>query len=135
MRAEFLSLLEGQPASARSHYSFGVYLMLTEKNYKSASDEFESAVELEPSFMPAFFPIGHVAVLAANNFARGEETLKKYLAYRPKDDEPSVARTYYWLGGIYEKQGKKADAKSNYAASLKINPNQKDVDAAMKRVS
>jgi hypothetical protein len=34
----------------------------------------------------------------------------------------------------YEKQGKKAEAMSNYAASLKINPNQKDVEAAMKRV-
>jgi hypothetical protein len=31
--------------------------------------------------------------------------------------------------------GKKAEAMSNYAASLKINPNQNDVDAAMKRVS
>jgi len=40
-----------------------------------------------------------------------------------------------WLGGIYEKQGKTAEAKSNYAASLKINPNQKDVDEAMKRIS
>ncbi len=109
--------------------------MLTEKNYKSASDEFESTVKLDPSYMPAYFQIGHVAALAANNFARGEETLKKYLAYRPKDEEPPVARAYYWLGGIYEKQGKKTEAKSSYAASLKINPNQKDVDAAMKRVS
>ena len=48
--------------------------------------------------------------------------------------EASIARAYYWLGGIYEKEEKKADAKSSYAASLKINPNQKDVDAAMKRV-
>ena len=61
-------------------------------------------------------------------------TLKKYLAYSPKDDEPSIARADDWLGGINEKQGKKAEAKASYAASLKINPNQKDVDAAMKRV-
>jgi Tfp pilus assembly protein PilF len=134
-RKEYVGMVKEQPASARAHYFFGVHLMLTEKNYKSASDEFESAVRLDPSYMPAYFQIGHVAVLAANNFARGEETLKKYLAYRPKEEEPSVARAYYWLGGIYEKQGKKAEAKSNYAASLKINPNQKDVDAAMKRVS
>ena len=85
--------------------------------------------------MAAFYHLGRTAALANTNLARGEETLKKHLAYRPKDEEPSVARAYYWLGGIYEKQGKKAEAKSNYAASLKINPNQKDVDAAMKRVS
>jgi Tfp pilus assembly protein PilF len=134
-RKEYVDMVKEQPASARAHYLFGVYLMLTEKNYKSASDELESAVRLDPSYMPAYFQIGHVAALAANNFARGEETLKKYLAYRPKEEEPSIARAYYWLGGIYEKLGKKAEAKSNYAASLKINPNQKDVDAAMKRVS
>ena len=100
-----------------------------------ASDKFESAVTLDPSYMPAYFQIGHVAALAANNFARGEEALKRYLAYQPKDEEPSVTRAYYWLGAIYDKQGKKAEAKSNFAASLKINPNQKDVVAAMKRVS
>ena len=49
--------------------------------------------------------------------------------------EPPVARAYYWLGTIYEKQGKKAEAKSSYTASLKINPNQKDVDAAKKGIS
>jgi tetratricopeptide (TPR) repeat protein len=134
-RKEYADLVKEQPASARAHYFFGVYLMLTEKNYKSATDEFESAVKLEPSYMPAYFQIGHVATLAADNLARGEETLKKYLAYVPKDEEPSVARAHYWLGGVYEKQGKKAEAKSSYAASLKINPNQKDADAAMKRVS
>jgi tetratricopeptide (TPR) repeat protein len=135
VRKEYVDMVKEQPASARAHYFFGVYLMLTEKNYKSASDELESALKLDPSYMPAYFQIGHVAALAANNFARGEETLKKYLAYRPKDEEPSLARAWYWLGGIYEKQGNKTEAKSNYAASLKINPNQKDVDAAMKRVS
>jgi tetratricopeptide (TPR) repeat protein len=134
-RKEYVDMVKEQPTSARAHYFFGVYLMLTEKNYKSASDEFESAVKLDPSYMPAYFQIGHAASLGANNFARGEETLKRYLAYRPKDGEPPVARAYYWLGGIYEKQGMKAEAKSNYAASLKINANQKDVDAAMKRVS
>ncbi len=134
-RKGYVDMVKEQPASARAHYFFGVYLMLTEKNYKPATDEFESAVRLDPSYMPAYFQIGHVAALAANNFARGEETLRKYLAYSPKEEEPSVARAYYWLGGIYEKQGKNAEAKSSYAESLKINPNQKDVDAAMKRVS
>ena len=133
-RKEYVDMLKEQPASARAHYFFGVYLMLTDKNYKAASDEFESAVKLDPSYMPGYFQIGHVAVLAENNFARGEETLKKYLAYRPRDEEPPLARAWYWLGGIYEKQGKNAEAKSSYAVSLKINPNQKDVDAAMKRV-
>lgn len=101
-----VDMLKEQPSSARAHYLFGLYLMLTEKNYKAASDELEAAVRLDPAYMPAYFQIGHLAALAATNFARGEETLKKYLAYRPKDEEPPVARAHYWLGGIYEKQEK-----------------------------
>ena len=135
VRKEYVDMVKEQPASARAHYYLGVYLMATEKNYKSATDEFESALKLDPSYMPAYFQIGHAAVLAANNFARGEEALKKYIAYKPKEDEPLIARAHYWLGAIYEKQGKKAEAKASYVASLKINPNQKDVDEAIKRVS
>jgi tetratricopeptide (TPR) repeat protein len=134
-RKEYAEMLKEQPVSARAHYFLGVYLMLTEKNYEAASDELESAVRLDPSYMSAYFQIGRLAVLGGSNFVRGEEKLKRYLGYRPKDEEPSVARAYYWLGGIYEKQGRKAEAKSNYAESLRINPNQKDVAAAIKRVS
>lgn len=132
-RKEYVDMMKAQPTSARAHYFFGVYLMLTEKNYKAASNELETALRIDPSYMPTYFRIGLAAALAADNFALGEGMLKKYLAYRPRDDEPSIARAYYWLGTIYEKQGKRAEARSNYAASLKINPNQEDVGAAMKR--
>ncbi|HEX8618987.1 MAG TPA: tetratricopeptide repeat protein [Thermoanaerobaculia bacterium] len=134
-RKEYVTMVKEQPASARAHYHYGFYLMLTEKNYKSASDEFETALKLDPSYMPAYFQVGHAASRGSINYARGETMLKKYLTYRPKDDEPPAARAHYWLGGIYEKQGKKAEAKASYAASLKINPNQKDVQTALKRVS
>ena len=45
-----------------------------------------------------------------------------------------IARAHFWLGSFCEKQGRQADAKASYAASLKINPNQKDADEALKRV-
>lgn len=134
-RNEYVAMLKEQPSSGRAHYFYGAYLMLTEKNYKAASDELESVVKLDSADMPAYFQIGHLTALSGANLARGEEALRKYLAYRPKEDEPSIARAYFWLGGIYEKQGRKADAKASYAASLKINPNQKDADEALKRVS
>jgi tetratricopeptide (TPR) repeat protein len=134
-RKEYVEMVKAHPASARAHYLFGLYLLLNEKNYKSATDELESAIRLDPAYMPSYFRIGHTAALAQSNFARGEETLKKYLAYRPKDDEPSAARAHYWLGAIYEKQGKAAEAKASYTASLRINPNQKDAVEAMKRIS
>jgi Flp pilus assembly protein TadD len=49
--------------------------------------------------------------LSASNFARGEEALKKYLKYQPKDNEPELANVHYDLGQIYENQGRKAEAR------------------------
>ena len=40
-RKEYVDMLREQPASARAHYYYGVYLMITEKNYKAASEELE----------------------------------------------------------------------------------------------
>jgi len=134
-RNEYAEMLKTNGRSARARYLHGVYLLATEKNYRAASVEFESAVALDPSYMPAYFQIGHTAALSKESLARGEESLKKYLTYTPKDEEPPIARAHYWLGTIYELRQRKADARASYAASLAINPNQKDVETARKRVS
>ena len=83
-RAEYGRLVAEQPASARAHYHYGVYLLLTEKKYTSAIDEFEKALKLDPSYMPPLFRIGHAAAISGDRLERGEEALKRYLAYRPK---------------------------------------------------
>lgn len=134
-RDEYAEMLKSDGRSARAHYWHGVYLMLTEKNYRAAGAEFESAVRLDPAYMPAYFQIGHVAALTAESLAPGEQALKKYLTVQPKEDEPSLARAHYWLGTIYEKQRRNAEARERYAASLRINPNQKDVQTAEQRVA
>lgn len=134
VRAEYVAIPREQPTSPKAHYYFGSYL-ITEKNYTGATAEFESALKLDANYMPAVFQIGHVAAVSGNDLARGEEYLKRYLAYKPTSEEPGLHRAHFWLGGIYEKQGKKAEAKGAYTTSLKIRANQKDVQEALKRVS
>lgn len=131
---EYVAMVREQPRSARAHYLFAVHLLGGEKKYAAAAAELETAVQLDAAYMPAYFRIGHAAALGGGTFARGEEALKKYLAYTPKEDEPSLARAHYWLGMIYEKSGRVAQAKASYAASLKINANQKDAEEAWRRV-
>jgi tetratricopeptide (TPR) repeat protein len=133
-RKEYFDEIKEFPKSPRAHVDLGLFY-LSEKNYKGASDEFESALKIDPNFMMARFFIGRVSVATGTNFQRGEEMLRSYLAYTPKHDEPGLARAHYWLGQIFEKQGKKADAKASFETSLKLNPNQKDVAEALKRVS
>ena len=131
---EYVDAVKEQPNSPKARYWLGVSY-LGDKNYPAASTEFETAIKIDPAYMPGWFQVGHVAALTGTNFERGEESLRKYLAYTPAHNEPPTYRAHYWLGAILEKQGKKAEAKASYATSLKANPNQKDVLEAIKRVS
>ena len=132
---EYADAIREQPDSPKAHSYFGQYLVSVEKNYAAAFGEFESALKLDPNYMAAFYHIGRTAALADTNLARGEVSLKKYLAYTPKPNEPTLARAHYFLGAIYEKEGKKAEAKQSYQAALKLNPTLKDALEALKRVS
>lgn len=131
---EMLTAVREQPTSAKAHHFYAAQLA-NRKDYKGAAEEFEAALKLDPTYMPAAFRIGHTAVVSGTNYARGEEMLKKYLTYTPKDEEPTHATAWYWLGQLYEKQGRKADAKSAYQQAQKLAPKSKDVAEALKRVS
>jgi tetratricopeptide (TPR) repeat protein len=134
-RAEYAAMLREQPRSARAHYYYGLHLLLIDKHYTSATAEFETSAKLDTSYAAAWFQIGHSAALGGTNLARGEEALRHYLTAKIGDDDPPYARAHYWLGTIYEKQGRSAEAKASYVASLRINAKQKDVAAAIRRVS
>ncbi len=131
---ELEDAIREQPKAAKPHYFYAVQLA-SEKNYKDAFEHFEAAERLDPSFMPTYFRLGWLAVQSGSNYGRGEEAMRKYLAYSPTEEEPSHARTWYWLGQLYEKLGKKAEARQSYQASLKLAPGTKEVIDALKRVS
>lgn len=110
------------------------FIFMHQKNYGAAFAEFETALKLDPNHMPVYFYLGRTASLANTNLARGEEVLKKYLAYTPKENEPPLAHAHYRLGTIYEKKGKTAEAKLSYQAALRLDASLKEASAALKRV-
>lgn len=69
------------------------------------------------------------------NLAGGEKALQKYLMYKPADDDLPLYRAHYWLGVIYEKQGKNAEARSQFQAALHLRPADNDAKQNLKRVS
>jgi Tfp pilus assembly protein PilF len=135
VKKEYVDAIREQPDSPKAHSFYGQYLVSVEKNYAPAFAEFETALKVRPAYMAAYYHIGRAAALADSNLARGEESLRKYLAYTPKENEPALANAHYYLGTIYEKQGKKAKAKQSYQAALKLNPTLKLAVEALKRVS
>ncbi|SRR5581483_8988004 len=134
-RNEYLALVRENPASAKAHYYYALFLMLNDKNYKAAGDELDATLRLDPAYIAATFQIGHLSALSASNFERGEEALQKYLTMKPTSDDPPLHRARYWLGVIYEKQGKRNEAKAQFEHSLRARADQKDVKEALKRVS
>lgn len=134
-KKEFVSAVQEQPGSAKAHQYLGQYLVNTEKNFKGAFDEFDAALKIDATYMTAVFWIGRTAGTSGANLPRGEEALKKYLGYTPKEGEPALANAHYWLGAVYEKQGRNAEAKQEYQASLKLNPNLKLASEALKKLS
>jgi tetratricopeptide (TPR) repeat protein len=134
-RKEWQDAIKDQPQAARPHNALASFYAFTDKNFKLALDEVDIALKLEPNYMPAHFRAGQIAAMSGTNYARGEEELKKYLGYKPGENEPDLASTHYYLGMLYEKQGKKAEAKQQFDAALKMNPGSKTFGEAVKRVS
>jgi hypothetical protein len=65
----------------------------------------------------------------------GEKYLLKYLAYHPKENEPSHAGANMRLAQIKEKRGNKPEAKRLFETALKMDPNLKEAKDGLERVS
>jgi tetratricopeptide (TPR) repeat protein len=134
-RAEYAAAVRENPASTKPRYWYGVFLMINEKNYAASGEQFDAALRIDPNYMAAHFQVGHLAALSGVNLPRGEEALRKYITTNVESENLPVSRAHYWLGLIYEKQRKKAEARAQFRESLRLRPEDKDAKQALKRVS
>jgi Tfp pilus assembly protein PilF len=132
-RKELVEAVRENPKSAKAHTALGSFYM-NEKKWAEAQHEYDMALQLDPAFMLVYLRIGQLALRSESNYARGEESLRKYLAYKPTLNEPGHGSTWYVIGLIQEKQGRKAEAKASFTTALKILPGDKMVTEALKRV-
>jgi tetratricopeptide (TPR) repeat protein len=133
-RKEYLDAVREEPQSARAHAALGAFYGSSDQNYKAAIEELETALRLDPAFLPALLRLGQVAAASGTHLQRGEEALKKYLSAPASDQERSLFAAHYYLGSISEKLGKKSEARQNYGAALKIHAASKQAADALKRV-
>lgn len=57
-KKEYLDGVAEQPGSAKAHSYLGQYLANTEKSYKAAFEEYETAIKADPGYMSAWFGLG-----------------------------------------------------------------------------
>jgi tetratricopeptide (TPR) repeat protein len=132
-RKEFVDAVRENPNSARAHYLLGIYLM-NEKNWTGSLHEYDMALKLDAAYMPTYLRVGQHAARSESNYVRGEESIRKYLAYKPTEHEPGLAVAWYWLGQLQEKQGKIAEARQSYLNAQKLAPKDKDITEALKKL-
>lgn len=127
---EFVAMTKANPDYANGLANFYV----NQKQYDKAFVVYEELQKKNPTSMTTIYQLGRVSAISGQRLDKGEECLKKYLAYQPNRNEPSHAGAHMRLGNIYEKKGKKQEAKKAYETSLKLDPTMKEAKEGLERV-
>ena len=106
-----------------------------QKNFESAARAAGEAIQLGADYLPGHYQVGYVAAASGRNLEAGEKSLQRYLVYVPKDDEPPVTMAHYQLGLIYEKLGRKEEAKQQFRETVRRAPLFKEAAEALARVN
>ena len=78
---------------------------------------------MDADYLPGYFGVARSDLLSGQNLDEAERFLKKYLSRWPEDGDPGLANAHWRLGQVYEKEGKKDLAVSEWQEALKFAPN------------
>lgn len=122
-----------RPEDARLGVQLGLYLQEL-KRWDEAFGQFQLVVSRTPDAMPGWYQIGRTAVMANARHADGEAALKRYLGYTPTANEPPRAAAHWRLGMLYEQMHRVTDARVQYQAALKLDPEHAEAKAALRKL-
>jgi tetratricopeptide (TPR) repeat protein len=104
-------------------------------NADKMGEAIAAAERIDPSDRRLKFYKGIFLVINRRDSNEAESLLKSYLATVPNhSDLPPHATAREWLGKLYESQGKFSEAADEYRRSLDLDPHNKAVEEALKRV-
>jgi predicted Zn-dependent protease len=100
--------------------------------------ELESVLErsqaVDASHLAAWFQAGRQLVVSGKEPARAERYLRHYLSREPEIGAPSHAAARWRLGLALEQQGRRAEASSEIAAAVRLDPRLEDAKKDLKRL-
>lgn len=130
---EYAAAVAAAPDSVIAYNVLGDLYRRTGR-YDQAFATFERMRRALPNEASALYFIGRTSAVSGQRLADGEQALKQYIAANRKDTDPPLASAHFRLGVIYEKQGKRDEARQAYEATLKIDPGQGEAREGLKRV-
>ena len=117
-------------------YFAGLILFYTnQKKYTSAFAALDESLKKNPDNMGVAYQFGRTSAISGERLQQGEDYLKKYLTYKPKENEPSHAGANMRLGQILEKRGNKVEAKKFFQSAVQQDPSLKEAKEGLDRVS
>src|SRR5713226_8387477 len=131
---EFAKALESNPKSAELIYDIGDYAV------KRSQPEWLLAVadtgeRVAPGDPRGKFYRGVALVLRLENPEEAERLLREYAKKAPKrSGYPRPAAAHAWLGRLYEEQNKMEEAAKEFESAVKLDPNNKMAQEALKRL-
>jgi tetratricopeptide (TPR) repeat protein len=128
---EYLEMVKADPETRARLGNF----YLNQKMYDKSFALSEDALKKNPDDMVAMYVIGRTSAVSGLKLERGEECLKKYLQYTPKQNEPSHAGATMRLAQITEKKGNKTVAKELFAKALKMDAKLTEAKEGLERTS
>jgi len=103
--------LKRNPKSVHGYNNVGVGF-LEKGDVKEAIKNFESAIELAPTFTKTYYNLG-IALYEAGDYVKAVENLKTSISLDPKSGE-----SYAALGTVYQKMGQSFLAISNFRTAI-----------------
>ncbi|AHG92038.1 Tetratricopeptide repeat-containing protein [Gemmatirosa kalamazoonensis] len=93
-----------------------------QKRWDDAWQTIERMQHAVPGSMLSHFVVGRLAAESGQQLERGEQSLKRYLAYTPQPGEPPLASAHWRLGTIYEERGRSDAARAEYQTAVSLDP-------------
>jgi tetratricopeptide (TPR) repeat protein len=132
--ALYAKLLESNTDRIGVYFEIGDYYR-DRPNPEKMNDAVAAAERVDPNDRRLKYYRGVVLVLNKKNPNEAELLLKSYLATVPNSsDLPPHASAREWLGKLYEAQGRFSESTEQYRRSLALDPHNKSVEEALKRV-
>lgn len=128
---EYLEMAKLDPTLAPTLGNFYVNQKMFDKSFAF----FDDALKKNSQDMSSVYQFGKTSALSGQRLDEGEQCLLKYLAYTPKQNEPSHAGANMRLAQVYEKKGRKSEAKQKYENALKMDGNLQEAKDGLSRVS
>lgn len=116
-RQEWIEAVQEQPDSASTHDGLAAFYLTVDRNFPAADRELQTALRLNPQWMPAWFNIGRLAALTGRNLQHGKVALERYLSQHPGPNQPPTARAHFWLARILERLGDTGAARQHYSVA------------------